>query len=122
MRDRAPTVAGRVKLTTTDGTTSTSYILTMDDAPTEEGTPLNKASLLTDQTAAKMGFTEASNPTPNDMFSALADASADANSNISMLQSNLATTTNKLNSLITTSNTDNPPSRLTTGYLYLYYE
>ena len=43
--DRQPTKAGRRKLTYEDGTTE--YVtVTMADEPTEEGTPLNRASFL----------------------------------------------------------------------------
>jgi hypothetical protein len=46
------------------------YTLTRADDPEQVGTPLNKANLLTDETAALVGLDNTA--TPNDMFSALA--------------------------------------------------
>lgn len=55
MKDRIPTDPGRVKLTRADG--SSEYVhLERADAPTEEGTPLNKETLLQDATAALYGL------------------------------------------------------------------
>lgn len=54
MKDRVPTYPGRVKLTPVAGQVNT-FDMVRADQPVEEGTPLNKASLLTDATAAKLG-------------------------------------------------------------------
>lgn len=50
MIDRVPTYPGRVVLTPVSGQANT-YDLTRADDPTEAGTPLNKATLLSDNTA-----------------------------------------------------------------------
>lgn len=57
MKDREPTPGkeGRVKIVTDDGTVI-SGILTMDDDPLDLGTPLNKSTLLKDDTAALSGL------------------------------------------------------------------
>lgn len=68
MTDRTPTYPGRVKLVPVSGEINT-YDMTRADEPTEAGTPLNKANLLTDATAAKLGLS--GNPTVNDALSAL---------------------------------------------------
>ena len=51
MKNRVPTYPGRVQLTPVSGDI---YDLTRADEPVEVGTPLNKASLLNDTTAAKI--------------------------------------------------------------------
>jgi hypothetical protein len=53
MNDRVSLYPGRVTLTPVAGQTNT-YDMTRADQPTQEGTPLNKASLLTDATAAML--------------------------------------------------------------------
>lgn len=55
MKDRVPLYPGRVKLTPVSGQENT-YDMVRADEPTQEGTPLNKASLLTDATAALFGL------------------------------------------------------------------
>lgn len=55
MQDRVSLYPGRVKLTPVAGQANT-YDLTRADQPTREGTPLNKASLLKDTTAALYGL------------------------------------------------------------------
>ena len=55
MKDRVPLYPGRVTLTPVSGQANT-YDLTRADQPTQEGTPLNKASLLKDATAALFGL------------------------------------------------------------------
>ena len=55
MQDRVPLYPGRVKLNPVSGQANT-YDLTRADQPTQEGTPLNKASLLKDATAALFGL------------------------------------------------------------------
>lgn len=54
MQDRVPLYPGRVTLTPVDGQANT-YDMARADQPTQEGTPLNKATLLKDATAAKFG-------------------------------------------------------------------
>lgn len=68
MKDRVPTYAGRVRLTPVANQDNI-YDLVRADEPIQEGTPLNKANLLTDETAQAMGLT--SDATPNDAFSQL---------------------------------------------------
>ena len=55
MKDRVPLYPGRVTLTPVSGQANT-FDLTRADQPTQEGTPLNKASLLKDATAALYGL------------------------------------------------------------------
>lgn len=61
MKDRQPTYPGRVKLVPVSGQADT-YDMTMADQPTEQGTPLSKASLLSDATAALFGLTASATP------------------------------------------------------------
>lgn len=68
MKDRVPTYAGRVRLTPVTGQTNI-YDLERADEPTEAGTPLSKANLLTDATATAMGLSEA-NATVNNALAA----------------------------------------------------
>ena len=55
MKDRSPLYPGRVTLTPVSGQANT-YDMTRADQPTEEGTPLNKNTLLKDATAALYGL------------------------------------------------------------------
>lgn len=55
MKDRVSLYPGRVTLTPVSGQANT-FDLTRADQPTQEGTPLNKASLLKDATAALFGL------------------------------------------------------------------
>lgn len=68
MQDRVPLYPGRVTLTPVSGQANT-YDLTRADQPTQEGTPLSKASLLKDATAALFGKTNAA--VPDDILSLL---------------------------------------------------
>lgn len=61
MQDRVPLYPGRVTLTPVSGQANT-YDMVRADSPTQEGTPLNKASLLKDATAALFGKTNAAVP------------------------------------------------------------
>ena len=61
MQDRVSLYPGRVKLEPVAGQANL-YDLTRADQPTQEGTPLNKASLLKDATAALFGKTNAAVP------------------------------------------------------------
>lgn len=56
MKDRIPTYPGRVKLTPVSGQTNT-YDMVRADEPVQEGTPLNKNTLLRDATAEALGLT-----------------------------------------------------------------
>jgi len=56
MKDRIPTKPGRVQLVPSPDDDDL-FILTRSDEPTQEGTPLNKASLLSDATAEGFGLT-----------------------------------------------------------------
>lgn len=74
MRDRTPTkVLGngalRYGVYDADGTFLRYEYLGLDDQPTQEGTPLNKASLLTDGVCEILGLDH--DATPNDAFLAL---------------------------------------------------
>ena len=77
MQDRVSLYPGRVKLEPVAGQANT-YDLTRDDQPTQEGTPLNKANLLSDSTAAAIKALLASQTedpaTPNDALNTLAQA------------------------------------------------
>lgn len=74
MTDRIPTHPGRVSLVPVPGETN-KYDMTMADEPVDAGTPLNKANLLSDATAAAIGAVYGSTPsTPNEAFAALAGA------------------------------------------------
>lgn len=65
MQDRTPRYPGRVKLVPVSGKTNV-YDMTRADSPTQDGTPINKATLLQDATAAIFGL--GANATPNDVF------------------------------------------------------
>ena len=77
MQDRVSLYPGRVKLEPVAGQANL-YDLTRADQPTQEGTPLNKANLLSDATAAAIKALLASqteNPaTPNEALASLAQA------------------------------------------------
>ena len=68
MKDRIPLYPGRVTLTPVSGQANT-YDLTRADQPTQEGTPLSKASLLKDATAALYGLPNTA--VPDDAFKEL---------------------------------------------------
>lgn len=68
MQDRVSLYPGRVKLEPVAGQANL-YDLTRADQPTQEGTPLNKASLLKDTTAALLGL--GTDAVPDDAFVAL---------------------------------------------------
>lgn len=69
MQDRVPLHPGRVKLTPVSGQENT-YDMTRADEPTQEGTPLNKSTLLKDTTAALYGL--GADAVPDDMFTRIA--------------------------------------------------
>lgn len=70
MKDRIPVYPGRIQLVPSAADDDL-FVLTRADEPTQEGTPLNKASLLSDATAAAVGLT-GDNPTVNDALGFLA--------------------------------------------------
>ena len=70
MQDRAPTYPGRVTLTPVDGQPNI-YDMARADQPTQAGTPINKATLLSDDTAKDYGLTDTAGATPNEAFQAL---------------------------------------------------
>lgn len=74
MQDRVPTYPGRVTLTPVSGQADT-FDMARADEPTQEGTPLNKATLLTDETAAAIGLTS-EEPTVNEALRFLSDDSS----------------------------------------------
>lgn len=67
MQDRVPLYPGRVTLIPVQGLANT-YTMTRADQPTQEGTPLNKESLLRDETAALYGLNDQA--TPDDILQA----------------------------------------------------
>ena len=70
MQDRVSLYPGRVKLEPVAGQANL-YDLTRADQPTQEGTPLNKANLLSDATETAM-FGSAANRTVDEAFAGLA--------------------------------------------------
>ena len=72
MRDRIPTHAGRIKLTPVDAANGI-YDIVRADEPVDEGTPINKRTMLTDETAVGLGIEQA-DPTVNDAFSRIITA------------------------------------------------
>ena len=68
MQDRTPLYPGRVKLVPVEGHTNV-YDMTREDSPTQPGTPLSKATLLKDATAALYGL--GSDAVPDDVLSLL---------------------------------------------------
>lgn len=71
MKDRIPLYPGRVKLNPVTGQENT-YDMVRADEPTQEGTPLNKASLLKDATAVLYG--QGVDAVPDDILSILSKA------------------------------------------------
>lgn len=83
MKDRQPTKvlangAIRYGIYNEDGTLNHYEYMKREDSPTVEGTPLNKANLLSDETAAKIwpGSTKPEDPTVNDALSKLSQGTA----------------------------------------------
>ena len=79
MKDRIPLYPGRVKLNPVTGQENT-YDMVRADEPTQDGTPLNKASLLQDETAALYGL--GVDAVPNDILSILSKAVLAVNGNL----------------------------------------
>lgn len=78
MQDRVPLYPGRVTLTPVSGQANT-FDLVRADQPTQEGTPLNKASLLKDATAALYGLPNTA--VPDDVLSKIKTLIDSANAN-----------------------------------------
>ncbi len=73
MKDRLPTYPGRIKLIPVDGQENV-FDMVRADEPVEGGTPLNKATLLSDQTAEKIwGENVPDNPTVDNALSEFAE-------------------------------------------------
>ena len=70
MQDRVPLYPGRVTLTPVTGQANT-YDMVRADQPTQEGTPLNKATLLKDATAALFGLD--ADALPDDVLASIAN-------------------------------------------------
>ena len=73
MKDRIPRYAGRVRMTPVSGQQNV-YTMERADQPTQEGTPINKATLLKDATAQLYGLT--SSAVPDDVLVAIANQKA----------------------------------------------
>lgn len=73
MQDRTSLYPGRVKMMPVAGQENT-YDIVRADSPTQEGTPLNKDSLLKDSTAALYGL--GSDAVPDDVFVSLSNCFA----------------------------------------------
>lgn len=78
MQDRVSLYPGRVKLEPVAGQANT-YDLTRADQPTQEGTPLNKATLLKDATAALFGL--GTDAVPDDVLPVIKTLIDNANTN-----------------------------------------
>lgn len=107
MKNRVPTYPGRVTMTPVAGAANT-YDMVRADVPIDEGTPLNKETLLQDSTAA------------------LVDLGVDATLDdaLKAIISKISAANTKLNGLITYGTTDLTAgsSNLTTGTIYLVYK
>ena len=79
MKDRIPRYAGRIKLIPVENQPNI-YDMERADEPIQEGTPLNRHTLLSDQTIAMIGLTE--DATPDDALRAFNDKIAEAEQTI----------------------------------------
>lgn len=77
MKDRVPTYPGRMKLTDVNTGVVTYVDMELADQPIEDGTPLNKANLLTDATATALGLDPLDDPSPDDAFDQIANEKQD---------------------------------------------
>ncbi len=68
MKDRVPLYPGRIKLNPVSGQQNV-FDMVRADEPQQEGTPINKKTLLTDETAFLLGLGE--NATPNEALKRL---------------------------------------------------
>ena len=79
MQDRVPVNPGRVLITPENGGAAYYATMTRADNPTQEGTPLNKNTLLKDTTAALFGL--GTSAVPDDVFSKIKTLINSANIN-----------------------------------------
>lgn len=79
MKDRVPVNPGRVLITPENGSAAYYATMTRADNPTQEGTPLNKNSLLKDSTAALFGL--GVDAVPDDVLNAIKTLIDTANAN-----------------------------------------
>lgn len=79
MQDRVPVNPGRVLITPENGSAAYYATMTRADNPTQEGTPLNKASLLKDATAELFGL--GTDAVPDDALNAIKTLINGANAN-----------------------------------------
>jgi len=68
MKDRTPTMAGRIRLSIGDETAPQYYYMAMADEPSEPGTPLNKNTLLSDTADSSVFGSINANHTVSDAF------------------------------------------------------
>ena len=80
MKDRVPVNPGRVLIAPENGSSAYYATMTRADNPTQEGTPLNKNSLLKDSTAALFGL--GVDAVPDDVLNAIKTLIDTANANV----------------------------------------
>ena len=68
MKDRVPKYPGKVLIAPEDGSAPFYATLTRADEPVEEGTALNKGTLLNIDAENALGFADDSDPTISDAF------------------------------------------------------
>lgn len=120
MRDRDAEYPGRIRLTPVQGEENL-YDVEAADVPIEAGTPFNKATMLTDATAALMNLDDSA--TVDDMLSALATRLTSVNSNTSALNTQVTSINTKLSNLIRGGTTDiGVGAPLETGTIYVVYK
>ncbi len=85
MQDRTPQYPGRIRLVPVPGQDNV-YDMTRADSPIADGTPINKQTLLTDETAYLLEL-KTEDPTPNDAFTHIAkNFVGDGGMNINLLE------------------------------------
>lgn len=91
MTDRQPQYPGRVLITPEDGLTPYYATLALADEPLVDGTPLNKANLLSDSAASAVATATGTTPeTPSEATEALAEWAGNSPSMLVNLESNSA--------------------------------
>lgn len=127
MKNRIPTYPGRVVLTPVQGAANT-YDMVRADVPLEEGTPLNKETLLQDSTATMLGL--GSDATPDDAIKSLATKTLDSvpktrKINSKTLENDITLSAQDVGTLPITYGTNDltaGSSPLATGTIYIVYE
>lgn len=120
MRDRDSEYPGRIRLTPVLGEENI-YDVEAADVPIDPGTPFNKATMLTDATAALMGLDDSA--TVDDMLSTLATRAISLNQNTNAINQSMATLTSKVNNLIKYGSNDiGTGADLETGTIYVVYK